>query len=78
MIRSNTGVSYTVPKIKSKQIYALGRAVEGVRKSVLLSELIDQRTKVRISRLFVPQEELLAARRLMLDMDDTQEQGTLF
>ena len=78
MLTASTGVSYTVPKRKSKQIYALGRAVEGVRNSVLLSELIDQRTKVRISRLFVPREELVAARKLMQDMDDVQEQGTLF
>jgi len=78
MLKSSTGISYTVPKMKSKQIYALGRDVEGVRQSVLLSELIDQRTTVRISRLFVPREELQAAQKIMQEMDDTQEQGRLF
>lgn len=75
---TNTGLSYKVPKTQGKQIYALGREIEGVRNNVLLSELIDQRTSVSISRLFVPKEELDTARKLMTSMDGTQEQGLLF
>jgi HD superfamily phosphohydrolase len=77
-LSTTTGVSYTVPKIQEKQIYALGRSVEGMRNSVLLSELIDQRTSVRISRLFVPKEQEEKARKIMQGMDEFQEQVLLF
>ena len=75
---TNIGVSYKVPKTQGKQIYALGREIEGVCNNVLLSELMDQRTSVSISRLFVPREELDTARKLMSSIDGTQEQGFLF
>ena len=75
---TNTGVSYTVPKKQSKQIYALGRDIEGVRNNVLLSDVIDQRTSVSISRLFVPREQLENARKIMSSIDASQEQGVLF
>ena len=77
-LSTTTGVSYTLPKVKEKQIYALGRSIEGVRNSVLLSELIDQRTSVLFSRLFVPQEQEAKARKIMQGMDESKEQVLLF
>ena len=77
-ISTNVGVSYKTPTSARKNIYALGRAVEGVVNSVPLSELIDHQTEVCISRLFVPIEQMETAHRLMREMNNTQEQVQLF
>ena len=75
---TNIGVAYQKPKNVKKQIYGLGRALEGVPHALPLSQLCDIRSEICISRLFVPQEQLEQAQRVMKSMDSTSEQYHLF
>ncbi|MEC7986825.1 MAG: HD domain-containing protein [Myxococcota bacterium] len=78
LIGTSIGVAYQNPKSRKKQIYGLGRALEGVRKAVPLSQLCDIRSEICISRLFVPKEQLVEASAIMQSMDSSAEQYHLF